>query len=106
LNKDAFIADYASEFEVKLMCRVLEVSVSGYYAWRVRQPSRREQANAAMLSEIRAIHTHSRHAYGSLRIHVALAQRGIACNHKRVERLMHLDGVRGRERRTKRPTTT
>jgi putative transposase len=106
LNKYGFIADYASAFEVKLMCRVLEVSVSGYYAWRVRRPSRREKANAGLLSEIRAIHSHSRRTYGSPRIHAALAQRGIACNHKRVERLMRLDGLRGWERRTKRPSTT
>lgn len=88
------------------MCRVLKVSASGYYVWRSRQPSRREQANAELLSEIRTVHSHSRQTYGSPRVHAALRARGIACNHKRVERLMRLDGLRGRERHTRRPTTT
>lgn len=88
------------------MCRVLEVSTSGYYAWRGRKPSRREQANATLLEEIRAIHRHSRRTYGSPRVYAALRERGMACNHKRVERLMRLDGLRGLERRTRRPTTT
>lgn len=88
------------------MCRVLAVSPSGYYAWRGRQPSRREHANAVLLEEIRAIHRHSRRTYGSPRVYAALRGRNIACNHKRVERLMRLDGLRGLERRSRRPTTT
>lgn len=100
------MAEHASEFEVKLRCRVLGVSVRGYYAWRARQPSRREQANAVLLWEIRAVHSHSRHTYGSPRVHAALVQRGTTGNHKRVERLMRLDGLRGREHRPRPPTTT
>ncbi len=68
------MADHAGEFEVKLMCRVLEVSTSGYYAWRGRQPSKRERANALLLEEIRAIHRHSRRTYGSPRVYAALRE--------------------------------
>jgi transposase InsO family protein len=88
------------------MCRVLEISQSGYYAWRERQPSRREQTNAVLLAEIRAVHSHSRRTYGSPRVYAALRERGIVCNHKRVERLMRLHGLRGLDRRTKHPITT
>lgn len=99
------MADHAGDFEVKLMGRVLEVSPSGYYAWRGRQPSQREQANAVLLEAIRTIHRHTRRTYGSPRGYAALRERSIACNHQRVERLMRLDGLRGQARRTRRPTT-
>jgi putative transposase len=88
------------------MCRVLGVSVSGYYAWRGRQPSRREQANAVLLERIRAVHDQSRRTDGSPRVHAALRAKGIACNRKRIERLMRLHGLRGRVRRAKQPKTT
>lgn len=88
------------------MCRVLEVSPSGYYAWRKRQPSRREQANQGLWEAIQAIHRASRGSYGSPRLYAALRAKGMACNHKRVERLMRLHGLRGLDRRSKRPKTT
>lgn len=47
------------------MCRVLGVSVSGYYAWRKRSPSARAQANAALVEQIRAVHRASRQTYGA-----------------------------------------
>ena len=74
--KFAFIGAHEAEYEVKIMCRVLEVSVSGYYAWRQRTPSARAQANAVLVEQIRRVHADSRHTYGSLRIHAALRQQG------------------------------
>ncbi len=85
---------------------VLEVSPSAYYAWRGRQPSVREKANAQMATHIQQVHTHSRGTYGSPRIVPALRSRGIVCNHKRVERLMRELGIVGCSRRGKRPKTT
>jgi transposase InsO family protein len=102
----AFIAEHAEEFEVKVMCRVLEVSVSGYYAWRRRKPSPREAANAWLVEQIRRVHRASRQCYGSPRVQAALRQEGIRCNHKRVARLMRQDGLQGCQRRRKRPRTT
>ncbi len=88
------------------MCRVLKVSESGYYVWRKRQPSARATANAALVKEIRAVHTTSRRTYGSPRVHAALRAQGVVCNRKRVARLMREHGIRGRERRRRRPVTT
>lgn len=104
--KYSFIAEHREVFEVKIMCRVLEVSPSAYYAWRGRQPSVREKANALMAKHIQQVHTHSRGTYGSPRIVPALRSRNVVCNHKRVERLMHELGIVGCSRRRKRPTTT
>lgn len=104
--KWAFIAEHEGEFEVTIMCRVLGVSVSGYYAWRKRSPSARAQANAALVEQIRAVHRASRQTYGSPRVHAALRQQGIGCNHKRVARLMRSHGIRGCDRRKRRPVTT
>lgn len=104
--KFAFIARHRSTFEVKIMCRVLGVSSSAYYAWQGRQPSPREQANAALMKHIQQAHLDSRGTYGSPRIVPALRQVGIVCNHKRVERLMRVQAIQGVSRCRKRPTTT
>lgn len=88
------------------MGRVLQVSVSGYYAWRKRPPSARAQTNAVLVEGIRRVHAASRQTYGSPRIHAALRQQGIICNHKRVERLMRFHDIRGRDRRKGHPVTT
>ncbi len=81
------------------MCRVLQVSPSGYYAWRQRGPSPRASADAALIEEIRAIHTHSRGTYGAPRIHAELVARGRRVSRKRVARLMRDAGLRGVSRR-------
>lgn len=58
--KLAFIAEHEGEFEVKILCRVLGVSVSGYYAWRKRPPSARAQINAVLVEDLRRVHAASR----------------------------------------------
>lgn len=65
------------------MCRVLQVSVSGYYAWRKRGLSQRAAANASLLEAIKCAHRASRQTYGSRRVTAALHQQGIVCNRKR-----------------------
>ena len=87
------------------MCRVLEVSTSGYYAWRKRPPSKRDRKDAMLTKRIRQIHENSRGTYGSPRVHAALQAEGIRVGKKRVARLMKEDGLRGVSRR-KRPSTT
>lgn len=91
---------------MKIMCRVLSVSESGYYAWRKRPPSARAKANAVLVEQIRDVHRGSRQTYGSPRIHAVLRARGVVCNHKRVARLMRLHHIRGCDRRRRRRTTT
>jgi putative transposase len=100
------IKDHAHEFRVEHMCLVLGVGRSGYYAWKQRLPGPREQANKALLGEIRTEYDSSRKTYGSPRIHVALQRRGVVCGRHRVARLMHQDGLCARQRHKAHPVTT
>ena len=100
-----FIDDHRPEFPVKLMCRVLDVSRSGYYTWRERPPSAREMANQKLLEEIRVVHQQSRGRYGSPRIYEALLQLEIRCSRKWVARLMRQHGIRAKGRRRRKVTT-
>lgn len=101
----ACIRRHEGEFTVVLMCRVLEVGRTGYYAWRQRPPSRRAQQDTHLRVRIRAIHAESRGRYGRPRIHRALQAHQIFCSPKRVERLMRLEGLRGKRARRYRTTT-
>ena len=96
---------HRSEFPVVLMCRVLGVARSGYYAWRKREPSARARSNERLRLEVRAIHRATRERYGSPRVHAELRARGERVSRKRVARLMRQDGLRGRKRRRFRTTT-
>lgn len=104
--KYTFIAAHREAFRVKLMCRVLGVKRSGYYAWRKRKPSSRAQDNAALLTLIQNEHEQSRKTYGSPRVHVSLRRQGVVCGHNRVARLMHVHGIAARSRRPYHPVTT
>lgn len=92
-------------FPIRLMCAVLGVSASGYYAWRTRAPSTRAQANTVLLEEIRRLHRASRDSYGVLNIREDLRELGQRINHKRIARLMRTAGLRGITRRKFRGTT-
>lgn len=101
------MAAHREQFKVARLCRVVGVAPSGYYAWRERQPSRRQQENERLVERIRAAHRTSRQTYGSPRIHADLRAAGETCNHKRVERLMRLNGIRAKQpRRFTRTTDT
>jgi putative transposase len=94
-----FVAQEKANYPVTRLCRVVGVSVSGYYAWCGRGPSARAQADAALTARIRAIHTASRQTYGTPRIHAELAATGIRCGRKRVARLLRAAGLAGCHRR-------
>jgi len=102
----AFISAHAGEHAVSRMCRVLKVSTSGYYEWRDRPPSAREQANKRLLAAIRRVHTESRRTYGSPRVHAALRREGLCVGKHRVARLMRQHGIAGVRSTRKRPVTT
>jgi len=87
------------------MCRVLDVSTSGYYAWRKRQPSQRVQEDQKLLKRIHAIHKRSKGTYGAPRIQAELAEAGVRVGCKRVARLMRAEHLQGVSRR-KAPRTT
>jgi putative transposase len=81
------------------MCRALELSRSGFYAWRKRPASRHAATNRKLLVEIKAIHQKSRQTYGSPRIHADLQGKGIPCSCNRTARLMQQAGIRAVARR-------
>lgn len=95
-----------ARFPVATMCRVLEVSTSGYYAWRERGPSARAVSDAKLSERIRAIHRESRGTYGAPRIHVELREQGLGVSRKRVARLMREARIQGVHRRRRARTTT
>ena len=64
-------------FSIRAMCRVLEVSASGYYAWRRRPLSPRARADVELTAQIEAVHRDSRGTYGAPRIHAELAAEGL-----------------------------
>jgi len=77
-------------------CRLLGVSRSGYYEWKDRPASSRDQDNEFMLKQIKQIHADSRGSYGSPRVHAELTLGlGLVVNEKRVARLMRQAGIRG-----------
>jgi putative transposase len=104
----AFILQHAAQFQIKILTRVLQVSLSGYYAWlkRLEKPSPRAEENAALLEDIRVVHTASRALYGSPRVHAALRRNGTRVSRYRVARLMRSAGLQGKAHRRKRVKTT
>ena len=101
----AFIRRHAGEYPVACMCQVLDVSLSGYYAWLRRPESPRSRHDRRLLIEIRAIHRQSRRTYGSPRMYRELRGRKLRCGRHRVARLMRQDGLEGTYRRKFRVTT-
>jgi putative transposase len=100
-----FILAEKANHAISTMCRVLEVSRSGYYAWVERPAAARVRANAKLTREISEVHRRSRSTYGSPRVQRELASRGWAVSRKRVERLMRLAGLEARRKRRFRTTT-
>ena len=101
----ACIRRHEGQYAIVLMCRVLEVGRAGYYAWRRRGPSARAQTDTRLRVAIRAIHAASHGRYGRPRIHRALRAQDLRCSAKRVGRLMHEEGLRGKRARRYRGTT-
>jgi putative transposase len=90
---------YQADYTVAMMCRVLEVSPSGYYAWCKRPPSAHRQADIVLGDKIEAFYRRSQSTYGRARIHADLKEDGIHVSGKRVARLMRERGVIGVSRR-------
>ncbi|MBA2391725.1 MAG: IS3 family transposase [Ktedonobacteraceae bacterium] len=83
-----FIAEYQLEYPITTMCRVLEVSVSGYYAWRKRAPSLHSREDAQLAEHVKMAFENNRGVYGSPRVHAELRAQGLHCARKRVACLM------------------
>ncbi len=92
--KYQFIKRHQLEFSVQRMCRVLELSISGFYAWLKRGESRRKQEDALLLQAVRRLYEASRGTYGSPRIYRALKEEGWRVGEKRVALLMQRHDMR------------
>jgi transposase InsO family protein len=99
--------DRSDGYSVALMCRVMGINRSTYYAWLASQPSaaERRRAEDELAGEIREIHATSRGAYGVPRVHAELRRKGHAINRKKVERIMRERDIRGITRRRRRHLT-
>lgn len=101
MSRYRFIVANRACYPIALLCRVLGVARSGYYAWLTRPESARQQANLGLTERIRVVYADSRQTYGSPRVHAVLRQHGVCCSRKRVARLMRqarLVGCRLRRR--------
>jgi putative transposase len=103
--KFAFIEAEKARWPVEVLCNVLGVSRSGYYAWKGRPEPESAQGDAQLAVEIAATHRRSRGTYGSPRVHRELRARGVRVGKKRVERLMRQHGIVARRKRRFRRTT-
>ena len=94
-----------NQYPIRQMCRLLQVSHSGYYAWRTRPESRRTGYDRELTRTIRLLHGESGGTYGSPRIHAELQSEGFTCGRTKVARLMHIAGLKGCPKRRFRVTT-
>jgi transposase InsO family protein len=102
----AFIATEKATYPIRVLCRTMGVSASGFYAWQARPAvSARRRLDEQLRAQLRVAHGASRGVYGSPRLHQVLRQAGHCISRKRVIRLMRIDGLRGRVRRRFRATT-
>jgi len=103
--KYACIRKHRDEFPVRMMCRLLEVTTSGFYAWCLRPESRRAISERGLVVEIKASHRRSQGSYGSPRVWEDLHAAGCRCGLNRVARLMRLHGIAGKQKKKFKHTT-
>ena len=101
----AFVKAHQALWPIATQCRVLGVSLSGYYAWRAGPPSKRAKVDADLKKHIKTFHTRSDSTYGAPRIFKDLMDMGILVGKKRVARLMREMGICGVSRRKSTQTT-
>ena len=104
-RKYEFIKAIHGKHSVRLMCRLLGVAPSGYYAWLKREPSDRQREEERLRVEVRAIHNGSHQRFGSPRVHRQLRANGQRVGKKRVERIMREEGLKARPKRRFRKAT-
>jgi putative transposase len=100
------MAEHCHDYPITVLCKTLEVSQSGYYAWKSREPSQHCREDARLSADIQQIFLEHRQVYGSPRIHAMLKARGIHCSRKRVVRLMQQLGLSAQVKKRRKPTTT
>src|SRR5688500_17398166 len=90
---------HGQQFPVALLCEVLQVSRSGYYAWRRRPTSTQAKRRQQLAEKIQQVHRESCRRYGSPRVHAELKARGTACSQNTVAKLMREHGIRSKMQR-------
>jgi putative transposase len=100
------VAAEKDNFPIEIMCEVLKVSRSGYYAWLRRPESNKSKKDRELLEKIQEIHKGSRESYGSPRIREALKQKGVKVGRRRVMRLMKEEGIEGKGKKKYKATTS
>lgn len=103
--KYAFIQAESAVYPVTALCSNLDVSPSGYYAWRSRKPSKRELSNQELLTKIKGVRQGRQRCYGSPRVFKELRARGECVSRKRVEHVMRDAGIAVQPRRAFKKTT-
>lgn len=101
----SFIERHRLLYRIAALCRNLNVSKAGYYAWREREQSARAKRDAELIKQITRVHECSRKTYGSPRIHADLLAKGVKASRKRIARLMRQNSLRGKKTRRFRVTT-
>jgi putative transposase len=104
--KFAFIAEHLQAFEIQMVCDVLEISRSGYYAWSKRPPSRRAQRREELAGKIQQVHEQNRRVYGSPRVCRVLAAQGQSVCENTVADIMKERQIRAKSKRKFVPRTT
>ena len=84
-----------NQYPVRMMCRLLAVSRSGYYAWRIRPECQRAKTDRELMTLIRQIHSDSDGVYGAVKVTAELNEQGYPCGRHKVARLMRIAGLRG-----------
>ena len=100
-----FIDEHRDQWPVRLLCEALDVAPAGYYAWRARPASARQQRLDALLVQIRAIHQEFKARYGSPRVHAELVARGRPCCVNSVAKAMRDHGIAAKTAKKFRCTT-
>jgi len=103
--KYAMMKDLQAEYSVPLLCRLYDVSPSGYYAWLGRTPSKRAQEDLRLEMEIRAAHQRTRETYGAERLQEDLADNGVNTTVHRIKRIRKKLGIRCKQKRKFKNTT-
>ncbi|MDP9375452.1 MAG: IS3 family transposase, partial [Chloroflexota bacterium] len=82
MSRYRFVQAEKAEYPVTVLCRVLQITRSGYYAWARRGVSARATADKELIDQITPVHKRSRRTYGAPRVHAALQAAGVRCGRR------------------------
>lgn len=103
--KYAMMKELQEDYPVPFMCRIYDVSPSGYYTWLGRPPSKRAREEVRLEVEIQAAHQRTRETYGPERLREDLAENGVNTSIHRIKRIRRKLGIRCKQKRKFKATT-